>query len=345
MRGSEPGGGWATRRAALLLVAVVLVTGVRFADFSSLGELHARPFDPLADPRDRYLHASLINIFVGHALGAVSPRRMYVLYLGATALALGLILLYGHRAVRDPDERWAFFRFLALSPLIHVLAFWVGKSDAFLVGAYFLLLLTEQPVVVGALALGMTLAHLEQATVVLAVHALLHRRRPAALVPLLAGWLAGVGVHQVYLAQLGMAGAPRVAWLGERLEYLARNNLVRPYVMLALSFSWFWIPVLAYFTRPRERRVPLLAAGCFLVAALAIDFTRVFTLISLPLTVHVARGLARDGGGGPLAPRLGALTVLAFLQMELAIGRVWDNGWALMLVKRLGINLRGGPGL
>lgn len=339
MRGLGPGGS-ATRRAALLFAAVVLVTGVRFADMSSLGELHARPLQLLDSPRDHYLHSSLVNIFVGHALQAVSPRRIQTLYLGAMALALGAMLLYGHRAVADPAERWTFFRILALSPLIHVLAFWVGKSDPFLVAGYFLLLLSENSLVVGALALGMTLAHLEQATVVLWVHALLHRPRPAVLIPLLGGWLAGLGVHHVYLTELGMAGSPRVSWLADRLEFLGRNNFARPYAMLALSFSWFWIPVLAYLRGRREWPLPLAAGACFLVAALAMDFTRVFTLLSLPLTVHVARGLAREGGG-LLVPRLGMLTVLAFLQMELAIGRIWDNAWALMLVKRLGIDLRG----
>lgn len=334
------GRGSATFSAAFLFAAIVLVTGVRFADVAALGELHARPLQRLDSPRAEYLHSSLVNIFVGHALQAVSPRRIQAFYLGAMALALGAILFYGHRSVADAGERWTFFRLLALSPLIHVLVFWVGKSDPFLVAGYFLLLLFESPVVIAALALGMTLAHLEQATVVLAVHAVLHRARPTVLAPLLVGWLTGFGVHQVYLAELGIVGSPRAAWIAERLGFLGRNNLARPYAMVALSFSWFWIPVLAYLGGRRLRVLPLLMGGCFLVAAFAMDFTRVFTLVSLPLTVYVARGLAREGGG-VLAPRLGMLTALAFLQMELAIGRIWDNAWVLMVLERLGVDLRG----
>jgi hypothetical protein len=337
------GPGWrgrpSTRWAALLFAAIVLVTGVRFVNLSTMGALHARPLERL-EPSEQYLHASLLNIFVGHTFRAWSIPRMRVMYLGALTLALGAILLYGHRAVADPVERWTFFRLLALSPLIHVLVFWLGKSDPYLVSGYFLLLLSGNSVVVGALALGMTLAHLEQATALLAVHALLHRPRPAVLAALLAGWLAGLGAHQVYLGQLGLAGSPRAAWLWERAEHLGRNNLARPYAMLALSFSWFWMPVFAYVRGRREWTPPLLAGACFAMAMLAIDFTRVFTLVALPLIVHVARELAREGGGA-LRPRLGVLTWLGFLQMELAIGRIWDNAWALMLMRRLGVDLRG----
>lgn len=335
--------GWigsGTGRATLFFAAIVLVTGVRFVGMSVMGDLHARPLQRLESPQDQYLHSSLVSIFVGHTLGAVSPRRMRALSLSVMALALSAVLLYGHRAVPDPAERWTFFRLLALSPLIHVLVFWLGKSDPYLVAGYFLLLLSGNAFVVAALALGMTLTHLEQATVLLAVHGLLHRPRPAVVGGLLAGWLAGLAVHQAYLVQLGLAGSPRVSWLWDHPDVLGRNNLARPYAMLALSFSWFWIPLFAYLRDRRGWTLPLLSGACFAVAMLAMDFTRVFTLVALPLIVHVARELAHEGAG-TLRPRLGALTGLGFLQMELAVGRIWDNAWALMLVRRLGVDLRG----
>ena len=77
-------------------------------------------------------------------------------------------LLYGHRAIAQPAQRWASFRLLALSPLIHVLVFWMGKSDPFRVMADLFLLLTRDRVAVAGLALAMTLVHPEQAAVVLA---------------------------------------------------------------------------------------------------------------------------------------------------------------------------------
>jgi hypothetical protein len=330
------GGGSATARAALLFGAIVLVTGVRFADLSQLVALHAQPFRLLDSPQKWFLHGSLLNIFAGHALHVESPLQIRGFYLAATFLAIGAILYYGHRGLADPGERWRFFVLVALSPLLHVLVFWVGKSDAFLVAGYFLLLLARGPLVVGALALGMTLAHQEIATVLLAVHALLHRPRPALLLALVAGWAAGLGVHQVYLAQLGITGSSRVLWAAGRLEAFARSNFARPVAMLALSFSWFWIPVLVFLRERRGWAVPGLAAGCFAVATFGVDFTRVFTVMALPLIVHVARELAR-AEGGVLQPHFRAFTLLAFVQMELAIGRVWDNGWALMLVRALGI--------
>jgi hypothetical protein len=33
------------------------------------------------------------------------------------------------------------------------------------------------------------------------------------------------------------------------------------------------------------------------------------------------------------------LTGLGFLQMEIAIGRIWDNGWTLIIVEALGIRI------
>lgn len=327
------------RRGAVLFAAIVLVTGPRFVDVDALAGLYAQPLRLLADPADRYLHSSVGNIVVGSLLGAVSPRRVQALAIAAALAAVAAVLAYGHRAIADPDERWTFFRLLALSPLLHVLAFWLGKSDAYLVGTYFLLLLARHPVVAAVLAMAMTLAHPEQATVVLAVHAAMHRPTRAVLLAMLAGWAAGAGVTQLYLAELGLAGSPRAAWIGQWLEVLIRNNFSRPVTMLWLSFSWFWIPIIAYAWARRRARLLALAGICFVIAASSADFTRVFTLLSLPLTVHVARELAR-GAGGALGPWVGRLTPLGFLQMELAIGRVWDNGWAVLLVRALGIPVR-----
>ena len=329
----------ATRRAAVLFATILLVTGPRFVDTDTLAGLYAQPLRLLPDPADRYLHSSVGNIVVGSLLGAVSPRRVQALAIAAALAAVAAVLAYGHRAITDPDERWTFFRLLALSPLLHVLAFWLGKSDPYLVGTYFLLLLARHPVVAALLAMAMTLAHPEQATVVLAVHAAMHRPTRAVLLAMLAGWAAGAGVTQLYLAELGLAGSPRAAWIGQWLEVLIRNNFSRPVTMLWLSFSWFWIPVIAYAWARRRARLLALAGICFVIAASSADFTRVFTLLSLPLTVHVARELAR-GAGGALGPWVRRLTPLGFLQMELAIGRVWDNGWAVLLVRALGIPVR-----
>jgi hypothetical protein len=332
-------GGTATRRGAVLFAAILLVTGPRFVDVDALAALYAEPFRLLGDPADRYLHSSVANVVVGYLVGAVSPHRVQALAIAAALAAVGAVLLYGHRAIAESDERWAFFRLLALSPLLHVLAFWLGKSDPYLVGSYFLLLLARHPAVIAVLAMAMTLAHPEQATVILAVHAAMHRPARAWLLAVLAGWAAGAGMAQLYLAELGLAGSPRAAWVGQWLERLLRNNVARPVTMLWLSFSWFWIPVLAYVWAGRRTRVLALAGICFVIAGSSTDFTRVFTLISLPLAVHVARALSREARG-VLGPWLGRLTPLGFLQMELAIGRVWDNGWAVLLMRALGVTVQ-----
>ena len=336
MKGRDEG----TRRGALLFAGILLVTGPRFVDLNELAALYAEPFRLLGAPTDRYLHSSVGSIFVGHLVGAVTPHRVQVLAIVAALAAVAAVLAYGHRAIADSEERWTFFRLLALSPLLHVLVFWLGKSDPYVIGAYFLLLLTRHAAVTAALAMAMTLAHPEQATVILAVHAAMHRPARGWLLAMLAGWAAGAGVAQLYLAELGLAGSPRAAWVGQWLEVLLRNNVARPVTMLWLSFSWFWIPVLAYVWARRGRRRLLALAGiCFVVAASSADFTRVFTLVSLPLTLHVARELARQAGGA-LGPWLGRLTPLGFLQMELAIGRVWDNGWVVLLLRALGVSMR-----
>ena len=329
----------ATLQGLLFFAAIVLVTGVRFVDEDALAALHAEPFRAVPEMR-AYLHASPLGVFVGHAVRADSPRRAQALSMTMTAAALGAVLLYGRSALAEPGQRWIFFRLVALSPLIHVLIFWVGKSDAFLVAAYMLLLVARQPVVVCGLSLVMTLAHPEQATVVLIAHLVLARPGRALVLAHLLGWAMGVGVWQAYLAELGLAGSPRVEWLANRMDLLVRANLFRPVTMLWLSFSWFWIPVLVHARRRPGWALPVLAAGCFTVAALAVDFTRTFTMLSLPLMVHVAHELARDDGGA-LRPWLRPLTVLAFLPMELAIGRVWDNAWTLRLFR----SLAGRPGI
>jgi hypothetical protein len=332
-------GGGATRRGAVLLGAILLVTGPRFVDLDSVARLYAEPFRLLPEPMDRYLHASVSSMFVGHLLGAWSPRRVQALALAAAVVAVAAVLAYGHRAIADPEERWTFFRLLALSPLLHVLVFWLGKSDPFLIAPYFLLLLSRGRAVTAVLALAMTLAYPEQATVILWVHAVLNRPPRGVVLACVGGWAVGIGVEQLYLAQLGLPGSPRALWIAQWGERLVRNNLARPITMLWLSFAWFWIPVLVYVRSRRAGRALALAGLCIAVAALSADFTRVFTLLALPLIVHVAHALAREGGGA-LAPWLGRLMPLAFLQMELALGRAWDNGWAVLLARALGISVR-----
>ena len=339
MTGETDRDGAATRRGAVLFAAILLVTGPRFVDLNALTRLYAEPFRLLPDPADHYLHASVSGIFVGHLLGAVSPHRAQVLAVAAALVAVAAMLAYGHRAIAEPDERWRFFRLLALSPLLHVLVFWLGKSDPYLVAPYFLLLLARGPAMAGLLAFAMTLAHPEQATVILGVHAVLHRPARGVLLASVGGWAAGIGAEQAYLVQIGLTGSPRARWLAEWGAFLIRSNLVRPVAMLALSFGWFWIPVIVYAWSRRATTTLALAGLCFVIAAAGTDFTRVFTILALPLTVHVARALAREGGG-VLAPWLGRLMPLGFLQMELAIGRVWDNGWAVLLARALGIPLR-----
>src|SRR5262245_14000830 len=96
-----------TLRAALLFAGVAIVTGYRLVDVDSLAQLHANPFQPLEAIRS-FLHSSVLNIFVGHAVRAFSPPRIEALYLAATSLALGAVLLHGHRTFADPGQRWTF---------------------------------------------------------------------------------------------------------------------------------------------------------------------------------------------------------------------------------------------
>jgi hypothetical protein len=326
------GGSSATARGALLFGAVVVVTGVRFVGLPFLVSLHADPLRLLERQDQWFLHGSILNIFVGHALHVVEPLQIQGFYLVASLLAMAALLYYGHRALPDEGPRWTFFLLVALSPVLHVLVFWIGKADPFIVAAYAFLLLTRNPVAAGGLSLAITLSHQEIATILLAVHVALHRPRPATLVGLIAGWAIGLGLHQVYATQIGLAGSFRVGWLWDRPGALARMNFARPLTMAAFSFCWFWAAVLVFLHERRERLIMGLAALCFGVAALALDFTRVFTLMALPLIVYIARELAREEGGA-LRPWRRSLVLLAFMQMELAQGRVWDNGWALMLVR------------
>jgi len=141
--------------------------------------------------------------------------------------SLVAVILYGRHSLAEAGQRWIFFRLVAVSPLIHVLVFWLGKSDPFLVIAYMLLLVARQPVVVCGLSLVLTLAHPEQATVVLFVHLVLERPGRSLVLVHVLGWAMGLAVGQAYLAQLGLVGSPRVVWLANRLDLLVRANLLR----------------------------------------------------------------------------------------------------------------------
>ena len=207
-----------------------------------------------------------------------SPSLSY-----AALCALGLLLLASvlHKSFlreHGENEAWIAWLLLMATPLPMVWLQWIGKSDTYLLSAWLLMRLTNRPVIHAALAMVMVLCHRELALLILMMDVLLSRRlRPGTLV----GALTGIGLMALY-HHVVLEAAPmgRIAYATQDRWSIPLGNLSVWPAMLACSMSWFWITAIA-FCRPGWRDAIVLLA-CMAVAAMTLDFTRVFGLLSMP---------------------------------------------------------------
>jgi len=113
-----------------------------------------------------------------------------------------------------------------------------------------------------------------------------------------------------------------VGFLSEALDAVMNT----PILHLVFTFGAFWMCVLTAW--PLGWRWRTVLAGTLVLACVTLDFTRVFNLVGLPMTIAVVDKVfpAADDGAEPGAPRwFVALPLLAFVQVHLLSGYVFDS--------------------
>jgi hypothetical protein len=263
----------------LCLLAWLCLHGIAFTDFREFKLLLTSWSQLTLPPEKQYLYSSPWLAGLGRVVSPLlSPSLSY-----AALCATGLLLLVAtlHKYLlseHGANEAWVAWLLLMATPLPMVWLQWIGKSDTYLLSAWLLMRLVNRPAIHAALAMVMVLCHRELALLILMMDALLSRHIRLGT---LLGALMGLGLMALY-HHVVLEAAPmgRIAYATQDRWSIPLGNLSVWPAMLTCSMSWFWISVIA-FCRPGWRDAIVLLA-CLAVAAMTLDFTRVFGLLSMP---------------------------------------------------------------
>lgn len=301
---------------APLLLACALVWmcthGIAFTDYREFKALISSWTLVTLPPEKQYLYSSPLMASLGRALAPwLGAAGAYAL------LSLGGLAFWAwalHRwLLRNVKASTTACWLLVLSTSLPMVLFqWIGKSDAYLLGAWLMLCTTEKRASHAVLAFAMVMSHRELALLILALQAALEVRVRfwAAM-----GAALGLGVMLAYHhALLNVVPVGRVAYATQSPLSIPMGNMDMWPAMLACALSWFWLPCLLIGRPPVKEW--LLMAACVGVACMTLDHTRVFSVLSMPLVLaslpRIVARLALMAHGPRRAWHLGIL-ILAVL--------------------------------
>ena len=312
-------------RPFLVVLAFLGVYGFATVDVADFAQLSAAPWQLHANPGKQFLQFSPLPFFLGYPLtntiGASASFAVVMLGgLGLCALALRR-LVTSRYGVHSGDAALMFFA----TPLLIVLTQYIGKSDPYVVAFFLLVVGSPNPVLQSAFGALLVVSHFEIGLLVLGSAAFLRLiRLPSAILGGIAGALLTTGYHYWLLPAVPQSRADiGVALLSEALGAV----MATPVLHVVGLFGPFWWCVAK--ASPVGGRWLVVFVATAAVASVTLDFTRVFTLVGLPLVVSivdrlVARAEAR--GADHAAPRwLTVLPLFAFFQMHLISTYVYDS--------------------
>jgi hypothetical protein len=312
-----------------LAALFVALYGLRTTDVEEFRIVATSPLRMLLPENRQFLYSSPFTFFIANYYSHHGVP-VHVGFVVVELIGACLFLYALHRVFTATVEPAAYAPALVIlfaSPLLFVLTSFVGKSDPYLIGFFLLLTIAESAATVLLLALAMTLCHSEMGAAILLAYVFLHRSRWRPIA-------AGVAVGEILVwsyTHLWLTPVPesRTSFLLLNLAGAWQTFAHHPLLHLFAAFGVFWIFVVTNLTRARFAVV----AFALLLAVVARDFTRVFILVSIPLLIDIARGLAveiaRDGGIRVGRYRVGVNAVwpLVFVQLQLAGPTIlWARG-------------------
>ena len=302
----------------LLAVLVAAAYGVRVNDVTELLAAAADPFRMVLPPERQFLYGSPLPLFISsyYLHNAVPPGAAYT-WLQLFGAIVFLVAL-GRRIGRglSPSERNIALTVLLASPLLVNALFWIGKTDLFLIGGYLLLSTSEDDASQILLAVLMLLCHAEMGSVLLLLQLLL---TPGRWRPIVAGLVLGHVLARGYAFLLTPSPASRLDFALANARTFVSAFFATPVLHLLATFGAFWIYFVTPPIRPAHVAVFLAALGLAIVAQ---DFTRVFTILSVPALIEISRTVAATRPS-----RVAWLWPLAFVQVHLAGTNIlWAHG-------------------
>ena len=316
-----------SRHAWLAVGLFACVYGLRTIDEAAFRIISAAPFVMNLPPESQYLYGSPLTFWLG---SYYQHHGLDYAWAFATVNGLGLTLFFVSLYAllrRECHDDWSVAAtILFTSPLLLIVLSWIGKSDAFLLGFYFLFTLSDSRVTQAILCGLMALCHRELAIILLCVDLCLQRRCWQAIGT---GLLFGETAVYVY-TQLLLSPAPvsRAIYAAGQLSQLWRIFWSHPALHLMATFGPFWVFALSrVFVKP----VRALAFGVsFGLALLSYDFTRIFAIISAPLLLEISREVVAEAADTG-AIRIGGRRVGIHLLWPLMLGQFQYTGMRMLL--------------
>jgi hypothetical protein len=324
----------ALRARPLLVVPLFLgLYGYATIDVADFYLLSSSPLDLHPDPNRQFLQFSPLPFFLGYPLTRLlGPRTSFVIVFGA-GLVFAMWSVYRLAAVRYGSRRDDAMLMMLATPLLIVLTQYIGKSDPYVVGFALLLPTIANPVLQIMTAALLVLSHVEMGLLILGSSAVLGLI-PAGVAA--AGGAAGFATIYGYHHSLLTAVPVSRAQIGQTLlQSSLEAAATTPVHHLLLSFGPFWLCVFAAWPLPWRWR--LMCAGTITMAIVTLDFTRVFTLVGLPLAVTVVDAVTAQPRPPFWAPVLPAMSLV---QAHMIGGYIYDSRLLQIAGRLFGYDLR-----
>lgn len=333
---------WLFCAATAAIVVVRNGVGVFPALSLELSIASALPDLPSLPVAQQYFFSSLTGLILARLLGISSAESFFALHLVVIIITAAAAIAVVYR--RDGDERARLLMLaIACSSVPMVLLGWIGSYDPFTVLAILIVTIADSHIVtfVGAILLGFT--HFEQGLFVVAIVLILNSHRKFSWVRtptvLIGGLMLGKAVLMAYLVSKGL-GRGRLDYASITGLYTFLKFFVRQFpVLLGSWFGAFWVwmtvAALSVVNRWTELGRWFLATALAATASLlALDETRVFALISLPLIVHV--GMDAKELMAPQSRRAAAVlaSCIALILPPVFVweGAVHSTGWSRFIL-------------
>ncbi len=308
----------------------VLATLVWRGQMSNVPSLILLHHDPYTLIREGFLHTSMLSPVIGHMLGIEGKLPIYIFYgcfFAVTLLALFALVRSLTKNVRTAGILLAL---LSLSPLLHILYTYVGRSDAFVVLTYIIFVTAQSALLENGAAFLLILAHREQALIIFALQLFLFPsewRKIARSIPGIAGgliWYVG------YNAIIGPNAEDRLYWAKLYYDRISFSSFSL-YLLVAslLAFGFFLVPIVHMWLRKEPGRWRLAASVIAIMLFTGLvtnDHTRVAMLLSLPVYLFVLRVYAKDPPNLSMR-EIVLIALLGLLQWE-SLGHEFEmSGW------------------
>tara|TARA_B100000315_G_scaffold60249_1_gene54641 strand:- start:685 stop:1701 length:1017 start_codon:yes stop_codon:yes gene_type:complete len=273
-----------TKIITYFLITFFLIYGINLFT-TGFAIQYSSPLDNNLNPNFQWVLESPIQFFIGYLFSFLPyPASFIVVQIIAILYLIGsCIFLCKHQEI----DKSSLFFVLALSPFFLIIFTWFGKPDLFLIGSYFSIVAFQRvrPMtsllffIIGVFSHPQIFIFL----IIFSYFLNLIQLNTRLIFYLFFCYL----IYFFYLANLGEIYG-RDNFIFDNLIRLITAQVRNPFFSLFCTFGWLWFVILF-----NKKEIPkiffFIVVLIFLITILTLDHTRIFTLLSLPCIIFLAK--------------------------------------------------------